>query len=120
MTFQSQFTNDAKADITELKEYVVQHSSKQVWKTASDEIRHAVSILEDPDAGIVCQDLAALGITTYRQMLTGQNRIIYEVDVAGNRIFIHIVCDQRRDLQTLLMRRLLNPKLISPATVSLS
>lgn len=41
-------------------------------------------------------------------MLTGKNRIIYAVDLANNRINIHIICDQKRDLQTLLMRRLIN------------
>jgi toxin ParE1/3/4 len=109
MTYQSWFTNNAKADIKELKGYVVQNWSKQVWKTASDQIKHAVSILEDqPYAGAVCQDLAALGITDYRQMLTSKNRIIYEVNVANNRIIIHISCDQKRDVQTLLLRRLIN------------
>lgn len=109
MTYQSWFTDNAKVDIKELKGYVIQSWSKQVWKTALDQIRHAVSILEDrPTTGAVCHDLAALGITDYRQILTGKNRIIYAVDVANNRITIHVICDQKRDLQTLLMRRLIN------------
>ena len=112
MTYSSWFTNNAKADIKELKGYVIQNWSKQVWKTALDQIKHAVSILEDqPHAGAVCQDLAALGISDYRQMLTGKNRIIYTVDVPNTRIMIHILCDQKRNLQTLLMRRLINSSL---------
>ena len=59
MRYQSWFTDNAKADIKELKGYVIQNWSKQVWKTAFDQIKHAVSILEDqPTAGAVCQDLA--------------------------------------------------------------
>lgn len=112
MSYQSWFTDNAKADVKELKGYVVQNWSKQVWKTALDQIRHAVSILENqPYTSAVCQDLAALGITDYRQMLTGKNRIIYAVDAANNRIIIHIICDQKRDLQTLLMLRLIDGSL---------
>ena len=109
MTYRAQFTNNAKEDFIELKAYVVQAWSKQVWKTAFEQIKHAVSIIESqPHAGAVCQDLAQLGITTYRQMLTNKNRIIYEIDSTNKLIFIHIVCDQKRDLQTLLIHRLLH------------
>ncbi|NMM27199.1 MAG: type II toxin-antitoxin system RelE/ParE family toxin [Glaciimonas sp.] len=91
---------------------MIQNWPKQVWKTALGQIKHAVSVLEDqPYAGAVCQDLAALGISDYRQMLTSKNRIIYAVDVANTRIMIHILCDQKRDLQTLLMHRLINASL---------
>jgi len=41
----------------------------------------------------------------YRQVLTGMNRIIYEV--RGEVLYIHIVCDACKDLHSLLVRRML-------------
>jgi len=38
-------------------------------------------------------------------VLVGMNRIIYEV--RGDILYIHIVCDARRDLRALLLRRML-------------
>ncbi|PWF47777.1 type II toxin-antitoxin system RelE/ParE family toxin [Massilia glaciei] len=108
MKLRAQFTQNARADLLELKEFVLQQWSQQAWKAAFAEIRHAVATIEShPEAGAICPDLAAIGITAYRQILTSKNRIIYEADKDANLIFVHVVCDQRRDLQTLLMRRLL-------------
>jgi toxin ParE1/3/4 len=108
VSFSVQFTHDARADLADLKEYVVQHRSMQAWRAELDHIKHAVTILQaHPNAGAVCPDLAALGITAYRQVLASHYRIVYEVDDAARRIFVHIVCEQRRDLHALLMRRML-------------
>jgi toxin ParE1/3/4 len=102
-----QFTHDALADLADLKEYVVQHRSMQAWRAELDHIKHVVTMLQaHPNAGAVCPDLAVLGITANRQVLASHYRIVYEVDDAARRIFVHTVCEQRRDLHTLLMRRL--------------
>jgi len=41
------------------------------------------------------------------KLLVGMNRIIYEV--RDETLYIHIICDARRDLRTLLLRRVLRP-----------
>jgi len=46
-----------------------------------------------------------LGLQQYRQVISGMSRIIYEL--RDEVIYIHIVCDTRRDMRTLLSRRLL-------------
>ena len=50
-------------------------------------------------------DTIALNLTQYRQILSGMNRIIYEV--RQETIYIHAVCDTRKDMKTLLMKRML-------------
>ena len=108
MTYQVFFTADAKNDIQELKNYVIQTWSKQVWKMASDTMKSNIENLAAyPHIGTVCSDLAVLGIGKYRQLVVGTNYLIYEADDVKQLIYVYIVCDQRRDLQSLLLRRLL-------------
>jgi hypothetical protein len=45
-----------------------------------------------------------LNLTQYRQILSGMNRIIYEV--RQDAVYIHLVVDTRRDLKDVLMQRL--------------
>lgn len=58
-----------------------------------------------PQAGRIPDELATLNLAQYRQTPSGTNRIIYEL--RGDTASVHIICDVRMDLQTLLMRRLL-------------
>jgi hypothetical protein len=46
-----------------------------------------------------------VNLTQYRQVIPGMNRIVYEL--RNEVIYIHIVCDTRRNTQSLLTRRLL-------------
>ena len=108
MTYQVFFTADAKHDIQELKEYVIHTWSKQVWKTASDMLKNNIENLAAyPHVGTVCSDLAVIGISQYRQLVAGTNYLVYEADDIKRLIYVHVVCDQRRDLESLLLRRLL-------------
>ncbi|MNL18597.1 hypothetical protein D3C87_1397480 [compost metagenome] len=58
-----------------------------------------------PEGGAIPDELADLGLRQYRQVISGMNRILYEV--RADVLYIHIVCDTRRDMRTLLSRRLL-------------
>jgi len=53
----------------------------------------------------VPDEVAHLGLTLYRQLIIGQTRVIYEIQ--SDAIIIHIVCDTRRSMRTLLTQRLL-------------
>ncbi|MEC5218945.1 toxin ParE1/3/4 [Actimicrobium sp. GrIS 1.19] len=108
MTYKVLFTSAATDDIQELKKYVIRTWSTQVWRTALGALKDSVdNLARYPHVGAVCADLAEIGIDQYRQLVVGPNYLIYEVDDANNVIYIHVVCDQRRDLQSLLLRRLL-------------
>ena len=49
--------------------------------------------------------ILALGIRDYRQVLFGPYRLIYRV--IGTSVYIYLIVDGRRDMQSLLARRLL-------------
>lgn len=51
------------------------------------------------------KELLALGIREYRQTHFKPYRLIYRV--SGKQVIIYLIADGRRDMQTLLMRRML-------------
>ena len=53
-------------------------------------------------------ELSDFGGLNFREALSGQNRVIYEV--RDDTIYIHVVTDTRRDLRTLLQKRLLRSR----------
>ena len=64
-----------------------------------------ISFSELPDRGNYPQELLALGIREYREIFFKPYRIIYRI--MGKIIYVMLIADGRRDMQSLLERRLL-------------
>lgn len=97
----------AEADLQDLRRYIVRNFGQAVWRGRYGKIKVAVRMIaEHPQVGRIPHELEILSITQYRQVLSGMNRIIYEL--RDGTAYIHIVCDARRDMQGLLMRRIVN------------
>ncbi len=58
-----------------------------------------------PDRGAHPRQLQALGIREYRQIFFKPYRLIYRV--IARQVFVYVIADGRRDIQSLLERRLL-------------
>ena len=100
------FLHSAERDLLELKDYVVKNFGKRVWRTTYKKIKDAVGRLRKfPLEGHVPDELASLNVSQYRQVIAGMNRTIYEM--REQTLYIHIVCDTRKDMSSLLTRRLL-------------
>lgn len=96
----------AKTDIQELRTYILKNFGKLVWQASYGKIKESVALLESfPESGMIPDELERHQLRQFRQLISGMNRIIYEIH--GDRVFIHIVCDVRLDLKALLLRRLL-------------
>ena len=71
-----------------------------------DRLMEAVDSLKSfPERGSHPKELAVLGIKEYRQVLFKPYRVIYRV--TGRQVIVYLVVDGRRDMQSLLARRLL-------------
>lgn len=100
------FLKSAEQDLKELKTYLVRNFGRDAWLASYGRIKESVAILQTfPLAGKLPTELENLNLTQYRQLISGMNRIIYEV--RQETIYIHIVCDTRKDMKTLLMKRVL-------------
>src|SRR5690606_26812100 len=106
MTTRVVILRSAQIDLQDLKDHLVKKFGKAAWQKSYKGIKAAVIRLETyPKAGRIPSELAALNLAQYRQVLSGMSRIIYEL--RGDTAFVHIICDTRMDMRTLLMRRLL-------------
>lgn len=100
------FLRSAEIDLKALKSYLVKNFGKEAWQASYSKIQEAVGTLQTfPLGGKIPEELDKLNLTQYRQVISGMNRIIYEV--RKETIYIHMVCDTRKDMQCLLTKRLL-------------
>ena len=95
----------AQADLQALRRYIVKNFSLATWQSTFSKLKDAIrNLAEFPYLGAIPAELEAVHLTQYRQLLSGMNRIIYEV--RGDTVYVHIIADTRRDMQSLLMERL--------------
>lgn len=95
----------AELDLHDLCTYIVKDFSAATWQKTFKQIKASIRNLASfPLLGAVPDELQTLNLTQYRQVLSGRNRIIYEV--RQDTIYIHLIVDSRRDLPSFLLRRL--------------
>ena len=101
-------TDDAAHDLEELYEYIEQHDSPAKAEHVLEHIEKSfLSLSGNPQRGAYPKELSNLGIREYREILYKPYRIIYRV--LDNAVYVLLIADGRRDMQTLLQRRLLQP-----------
>ncbi len=101
-------TAGAERDLEEIHDYIVRGDSARRADEIQDRLLGLIERLGDlPDRGSSPKELATLGIHEYRQVILRPWRVIYRVVDAS--VFVLVVADGRRDMQSLLARRLLNP-----------
>lgn len=106
MSFKVVILESAEQDLKELRAYIVKNFSADTWRTSYAKIKETIRNLQNfPQAGSIPEEIEKLNLTQYRQVLSGINRIIYEV--RQDVIYIHIIADTRRDMTTLLNKRLI-------------
>jgi toxin ParE1/3/4 len=104
--FEVQLTAGATNDLETIHAYLAERRSIEDADRLLDEFTGAIRTLERfPLRGAIPKELDALGVREFRQILLQPYRLIYHV--AGNKVFILIIADGRRDMQALLERRLL-------------
>lgn len=96
----------ARIGIDELRSYIVRTFGWETWRQTSRQLQETIShIRQFPSSGHAPAELEGLFEDSFRQVLSGKNRIIYQV--RDDMIFVHLVVDVRRDLPSLLHRVLL-------------
>ncbi len=99
-------TRGAKSDLEAIHDYITQFDCVESADYVLDRLMVIVDELAmSPERGSYPKELSALGIREFRQVMFKPYRAIYRV--LGNRVVIHLIVDGRRNLQSLLARRLL-------------
>jgi toxin ParE1/3/4 len=106
MSLKVVFLHSAEQDLKELRSYIIKQFGKEVWQDSYGKIKASVGVIQAyPFGGSIPEELERLNFAQYRQVISGMNRIIYEV--RQETIYIHLICDSRKDMKSLLTRRIL-------------
>lgn len=106
MAFQVVLTEDAERDLEELIIYIATRDSTGAAQQVLNRILEiADSLSAAPTRGSPPKELRGLGEQEYRQVFFKPYRLSYRV--VGQRAVIYLIVDGRRDMQSLLARRLL-------------
>ena len=98
-------TDSAVKDLEELDEFILSNDSVDSADYILGKHDDVIGTLEEyPERGDYPPELAAIGIQDYREIFFKPYRVIYRV--IENKVYIYLVVDGRRDMQTLLQRRL--------------
>ncbi len=104
--FEVLLTAGAEQDLESICEYIAQFDSPaQADHVLEQLVRAAQKLATYPERGSHPKELLTLGIREYRQVAFKPYRIIYRV--LGNKVYVSLIVDERRDMQSLLARRLL-------------
>lgn len=106
MRFKVLLTVGAEGDLNDLHHYIAEHDAPSRADYVLDKLVEVAERLATfPERGSYPPELLALGIREYRQSFFKPYRLIYRV--IGKQVIIYVILDGRRDMQSLLTRRLL-------------
>jgi toxin ParE1/3/4 len=106
MAYVVMLTAGAERDLEDIYDYIAESdppAKAEYVLTRLLETAERLAAL--PNRGPIPRELQALGIREYRQTYFKPYRLIYRV--IGPQVFIYMIADGGRDVQSLLARRLL-------------
>lgn len=106
MSFSVLLTDDAAHDLEDICDYIDLHDVPGKADYVLEQLERAFnSLSEKPHRGAYPKELLSIGVREYREIFFKPYRIIYRV--IENNVYVLLIADGRRDMQTLLQRRLL-------------
>jgi len=106
MSFLVFLTDDATHDLEDLCDYIDRHDVPGKVDHVLEQFEKAFnSLSENPHRGAYPKELLSVGIKEYREIFFKPYRIIYRV--MDKNVYVLLIADGRRDMHTLLQRRLL-------------
>ncbi len=106
MRYEVLITQGAEHDLEEIYDHIAEFDSPEKAEYVLSRLLEVAERLATfPDRGPHPKELQALGIREYRQTYFKPYRLIYRV--TGKQVFIYLIADGRREMQSLLAGRLL-------------
>jgi toxin ParE1/3/4 len=100
-------TNDAARDVNKIYDYIALHDSSRKADYVLKQIEKTFSTLSEfPERGVYPKELLKMGIREYLEFFFKPYRIIYRA--MDKNVYVLLILDGRRDMQSLLQRRLLD------------
>lgn len=105
MSYPVLLTDDAARDLEDLYHGVRRNDSVVHAEHVLKQIEQAIATLTElPERGCFPPELLAYGVREYREIFFKPYRLIYRV--LDQHVYVYLIADGRRDMQSLLLRRL--------------
>ena len=103
--YRVRITHDAEQDLVDLFDYISRKDSFENADYVLDHLEELIlSLQQQPERGHYPPELAIGGVKSFKEVHFKPYRVIYEI--IGARVVVLACIDGRRDIQTLLERRL--------------
>ena len=103
--FRVQWAEIAVRDLEELVGYIAGASETDATRVLSRIETRAATLESSPARGRVVPELAHFGMRNWRELVVRPYRLVYRID--GDTVTVLAVFDGRRDLEDVLLERLL-------------
>jgi plasmid stabilization system protein ParE len=104
-TFEVEWADAARTDLALIVDYIAADSVDSAILVLEKIESRAASLTIMPQRGRVVPELAVVGVHSYREIMCAPWRIVYRI--AGRKVYVLAVLDSRRNLEDLLLDRLL-------------
>ena len=106
MPYCIQFTNHAINDLEGIYDYIYLNDGPGKTDHVINKIESIINkLVEYPNRGVYPIELKEVGIKDFREVFFKPYRIIYKI--LKDTVYVMMITDGRRDIQSLLQRRLL-------------
>ena len=107
MSFEVLLTKDAERDLEDIYQYIAERDSLVNADRVLERLLAVTEALRTfPDRGSCPKELRSLGSPDYRQTFFKPYRLIHRIH--AQQVVVYLIADGRRDMQSLLARRLLD------------
>lgn len=104
--YQVIITSEVEKDIIDIYDYITKKDILQNAEYVLDNLESLIlSLEESPERGHYPPELSIQGIKEFKEVIFKPYRVIYEI--IGSKVIVHLCVDGRRDMKTLLERRLI-------------
>jgi len=104
--YQVIWTNTAESDLESIIEYIAKDSVLNAQNVLSRIKKEVAILFTFPSQGRIVSELKEFNIRQYREIIVNPWRVIYKI--VENKIYIESVIDSRRNVEDLLLHRLIS------------
>ncbi len=104
--YRVRIVEDAEQDLVDIYRYIVLNDCIENADHVLNQLESLCSRLTNlPERGHIPPELERIGVSSYREVHFKPYRVIYEI--TRQDVFVHCILDGRRDIPSLLERRLI-------------
>jgi plasmid stabilization system protein ParE len=103
------WSETSEKDLKGIIEYIAGDSPSYAYEVFKGMKRRASGLRSFPDRGRIVPELQDQGITQYRELIVAPWRIIYRI--SERNVYVLSVLDSRRNVEDILLKRLISLKL---------